>query len=179
MKILITLPVLLLTATPAGADVLGVDLNGKAKAEAIIIDTSGKPVGTAKVKNMKDTGMRVTISVKSGLPRGERGIHLHTVGACEGPKFTSAGPHWNPHGKAHGLSNPEGAHAGDMPNLQLNKKGRGKLVYEVADGRVKGMHGLMDEDGAAIVIHASTDDQRSDPSGNSGDRIACGVFVKK
>jgi Cu-Zn family superoxide dismutase len=173
------LPLALLTlATVAHADVLGVDLNGKAKAEAIIIDASGRPVGKAQVKNLKDQGMMVTVSVK-GLTKGEHGIHLHTIGACEGPKFASAGGHWNPHGKMHGLSNPDGSHAGDMPNMLVKKNGRGTVSFEIAGGRVKGDNGLMDGDAAAIVIHAATDDQRTDPSGNSGERIACGIFVRK
>lgn len=177
MKYALLLPLLAWAATPAAADVLGVDLNGRAKAKATIIDVQGRVIGSAEVKNMKDSGMRVTVKVK-GLTRGDHGIHLHSIGTCEGPKFTSAGAHWNPHGKMHGLNSGDGAHAGDMPNLQISKRGNGKLVYEVADGRVKGDFALMDEDGASLVIHAQTDDQRTDPSGNSGDRIACGVFVK-
>jgi Cu-Zn family superoxide dismutase len=171
------IPLAALIAVPASADVLGVDLNGPAKSKATIIDAQGRVIGTAEVKNLKDSGLRVKISV-NGLTRGDHGVHLHAIGTCEGPKFTSAGPHWNPHTKMHGLQNPDGAHAGDMPNLQVNKKGKGKLVFDIADGRVKGDFAMMDEDGAAIVIHAMTDDQRTDPSGNSGDRIACGVFVK-
>ncbi|MBK8629318.1 MAG: superoxide dismutase family protein [Sphingomonadales bacterium] len=177
MNISRLIPLAALIAAPASADVLGVDLNGPAKAKATVIDSQGRVIGKAEVKNLKDSGLRVTISVR-GLPRGEHGVHIHAIGACEGPKFTSAGPHWNPHAKMHGLQNQDGAHAGDMPNLQVNKKGKGKLVHEIADGRVKGDFAMMDEDGAAIVIHAQTDDQRTDPSGNSGDRIACGVFVK-
>ncbi len=177
MKFSALIPLAALIAVPASADVLGVDLNGPAKAKATIIDAQGRVIGSAEVKNLKDSGLRVKISA-SGLSRGDHGVHIHAIGTCEGPKFTSAGPHWNPHTKMHGLQNPDGAHAGDMPNLQVNKKGKGKLVYEIADGRVKGDFAMMDEDGAAIVIHAMTDDQRTDPSGNSGDRIACGVFVK-
>ncbi len=134
MNISRLIPLAALIAAPASADVLGVDLNGPAKAKATVIDSQGRVIGKAEVKNLRDSGLRVTISVR-GLPRGEHGVHIHAIGACEGPKFTSAGPHWNPHAKMHGLQNQDGAHAGDMPNLQVNKKGKGKLVHEIADGR--------------------------------------------
>lgn len=162
-------------AAPASAKVLGI---GKDNAVARIINQQGLPIGTAKVTESKKHGLRVEIQVK-GLQRGERGIHLHAIGSCEGPRFTSAGPHWNPHGKMHGLSNPEGSHAGDMPNLLVNRNGRGKLKFDIPEGQFDRGGGLMDDDGASIVIHAMSDDQRTDPSGNSGDRIACGVFVRK
>ncbi len=161
-----------LITLPAAAEVLGI---GKPSAEATIIDARGLPVGKAKVVRSKKLGLVFSLAVH-GLPRGEHGVHLHSIGVCEGPKFTSAGPHWNPGNKMHGLSNPDGSHAGDLPNLLVGKNGRGKLKFVIESGRFRGADGLLDNDGAAIVIHASSDDQRTDPSGNSGDRIACGVF---
>lgn len=159
-------------STPAASEVLGI---GKDKASATIINAQGLPVGKAAIVESKKKGLVVTVVVK-GLPRGEKGLHLHTIGQCEGPKFTSAGPHWNPHGTQHGRDNPMGAHSGDLPNISIGKKGSGKLKFEIPDMR---LHNLIDDDGAAIVIHAQSDDNRTDPSGNSGDRIACGVFVEK
>lgn len=166
---------LLALVAPAQGEVLGI---GHDKAVATIVDARGIPVGKASIVESKKHGLRVSIAVK-GMPRGEKGVHIHTVGTCEGPKFTSAGPHWNPHGKMHGRDNPGGAHAGDLPNLLINRKGRGTLSFDIAEGQFDRQGGLLDEDGAAIVIHAQSDDQRTDPSGNSGDRIACGVFREK
>ncbi len=150
----------------------------KEHASAAIIDARGVPVGTAiVVKPKKRDALQISIDV-NGLSPGEHGIHIHMIGLCESPKFASAGGHWNPMGKMHGMNNANGNHSGDLPNLLVNAKGRGKLKFEIAKGQFAGNGGLMDDDGSAIVIHAQTDDQRTDPSGNSGDRIACGVFVK-
>jgi Cu-Zn family superoxide dismutase len=124
----------------------------------------------------------VTLRIDAaGLPAGMHGAHLHTVGKCEGPKFTSAGGHWNPTGKQHGHQNPAGYHTGDLGNLGVGADGKltaGLLVpgarlssNGVGDGPV-----LLDADGAALVIHAAQDDEKTDPSGNSGDRIACAVL---
>jgi Cu-Zn family superoxide dismutase len=95
------------------------------------------------------------------------------TGKCDPPDFASAGGHWNPTGHQHGMKNPAGPHAGDMPNLDVGSDGRGHLVFTLPGGTYEG---LMDEDGAAIVVHAKPDDLTTDPSGNSGGRIACGVF---
>jgi Cu-Zn family superoxide dismutase len=112
-----------------------------------------------------------------GLAPGRHGIHLHAIGQCVGPAFASAGGHHNPLGVQHGLDNPAGAHAGDLPNLEVNVAGRGHLDAvshhaALSDGPVS----LLDADGSAIVIHASEDDQVTNPTGNSGARIACGVI---
>lgn len=160
-------------AVPAPAKVLGLV---KDKAKATILNTKGVPIGTATIVESKKHGLRVSVRVK-GLERGERAVHLHTIGICEGPNFASAGPHWNPAGKQHGRDNPMGAHAGDLPNLLVDRKGRAALKFDIADAKLDGGgSALLDQDGAAIVIHAHSDDQRTDPSGNSGDRIACGVI---
>jgi Cu-Zn family superoxide dismutase len=113
----------------------------------------------------------------TGVRAGTYGAHVHAVGRCDAPDFASAGPHWNPTGEQHGGSNPQGMHMGDLPNLMVDADGRGKLEITLPGTRlVAGSSAMMDADGAAIVIHERADDYRTDPSGNSGARIACGVF---
>jgi Cu-Zn family superoxide dismutase len=113
----------------------------------------------------------------TGVPPGVHGIHFHQVGRCDPPEFETAGAHLNPTGAEHGLQNPRGPHAGDLPNVAANSAGQ--MVVDVATIRVTldadPRAGLFDSDGTAVVIHANADDQRTDPSGNSGARIACGV----
>jgi Cu-Zn family superoxide dismutase len=115
-----------------------------------------------------------------GVPAGVHGIHFHQVGRCDGPDFTSAGPHLNPSGAEHGLDNPRGPHAGDLPNVTANTNGQ--MIVDMATSRVRlssvGSGSLFDGDGTALVIHADADDQRTDPAGNSGERIACGVITR-
>ena len=114
-----------------------------------------------------------------GMPAGVHGIHLHEKGLCEGPKFESAGEHWNPAGKQHGRDNPEGAHAGDLANLTVAADGTATVSMPVAGVKMaSGRWMLADADGTALVIHAKADDYKTDPSGNSGDRIACAVVAK-
>lgn len=144
-------------------------------ARAELADASGRIVGTAKVKAVGAHGLRLTIAVK-GLEPGVRGVHLHAVGQCDGPAFTSAGPHWNPDSRKHGRDNPEGAHRGDLPNLTVKPGGRGTLDFTLHGAHLDGAGGLLESDGAAIVIHARADDYRTDPSGSSGDRVICGVL---
>ena len=109
----------------------------------------------------------------SGLTRGVHGVHIHETGKCEGPAFASAGAHWNPTMKMHGRDNPMGAHEGDLPNLMIGTDGRGSISIDVPGTSAQ----LLDADGAAVVIHADPDDYKTDPSGNSGGRIACGVLT--
>jgi Cu-Zn family superoxide dismutase len=120
----------------------------------------------------------VSVSVQAeNMPPGVHGAHVHAVGRCDRPAFTSAGPHWNPTGRQHGRANPAGAHMGDMPNITIGANGRGSLEYEIPNAWVRrGATPMLDADGAAFVIHAKADDDRTDPSGNSGDRIACAVL---
>lgn len=124
-----------------------------------------------------DNGLIVRIDAK-GLPaNGSHGVHIHETGKCEGPEFKSAGGHWNPGGTEHGIANPKGAHKGDIVNLDVDATGTGKLEATITEASLRsGDTPLMDADGAAFMIHADPDDLKSDPSGNSGARIACGVF---
>jgi Cu-Zn family superoxide dismutase len=142
-------------------------------ADAALKTAAGAPAGTATVTQTTD-GLQVTVKVE-GLPPGSHGVHVHTVGRCDAPDFASAGGHWNPGQMQHGLDNPKGHHAGDMPNLTVGADGKGMLAYVLPGAK---LDALLDADGAALVVHATTDDQKTDPSGNSGGRIACGVFAK-
>jgi Cu-Zn family superoxide dismutase len=103
-------------------------------------------------------------------------MHLHAVGKCEGPDFTTAGPHWNPDMKQHGRDNPMGAHHGDLPNVTAGADRKITLEFKLPDFVISGPAGLLDADGGALVIHEKADDYKTDPSGNSGKRIICGVF---
>ena len=146
-------------------------------ATAVMRDASGRTVGTAAFGEVAG-GVRLTLQV-SGLTPGRHGIHVHAVGQCEPAAFTSAGPHFNPEVKQHGLSNAAGPHAGDLPVLVV--AGTGQASYSATSPRVSlgaGPDSLFDADGSALVIHADDDDQMTDPTGNSGDRIACGVLVR-
>jgi len=125
---------------------------------------------------MNRAGLQVRVQT-AGLAPGHYGVHLHAVGRCAGPAFESAGPHWNPTGRRHGTLNPAGHHLGDLPNLEVAATGAGRIEFAIPGASLQGSRGLFDGDGAAIVIHAAPDDYRTDPSGNSGARIACGVLV--
>ena len=146
-------------------------------AKAPLKDGVGKDVGTVELMQTPH-GVLLKMSLK-GIPAGEHAFHVHAVGKCE-PPFTTAGGHFNPASKKHGMEAAEGAHAGDMPNLHVPPSG--ELVIEIANpaiSLVKGQpNSVFDGDGSAIVIHAKADDYKSDPAGNAGDRIACGVIVE-
>jgi Cu-Zn family superoxide dismutase len=137
---------------------------------------NGLPAGSVLVTAAGD---ELTLSVAAtGLSQGVHGIHLHTTGTCTAPGFTSAGGHLNPMGKQHGTSNPAGSHLGDLPNLTIDAQGRGAFSAKLAGTRSETEASLFDSDGTAVVIHASPDDYRTDPSGNSGERIACAVLKR-
>jgi Cu-Zn family superoxide dismutase len=147
-----------------------------ATATANIIDAKGQHIGTAK---LKQTSQGVSLSLEvSNLPPGVHGFHIHTVGNCEPPDFKTAGGHFNPEGKKHGWENPEGHHAGDLQNLTVDAHGKAKVKVVVQGVTLgSGANSLFHEGGTAIVIHAAPDDNKTDPAGNAGARIACGVIT--
>lgn len=137
--------------------------------------STGAAAGTASIV-APATGNPVLRVKVSGLPAGVHGIHIHTVGKCEGPAFTTAGGHLNPSSHQHGKDNPAGSHLGDLPNLTVDGHGNGELAQTLTADAATLRAQLGDADGAAVVIHADPDDYRTDPSGNSGARIACAVL---
>lgn len=143
-------------------------------ARADLKNADGTTVGQATLERKGD-GVRI-MATFTALPPGTRALHIHEVGKCE-PPFESAGGHFNPTGKQHGKDNPQGPHAGDLPNIEVPPNGRVK-VEAIARGVSldAGKNGLFDADGSALVVHEGADDYRSDPAGNAGKRIACGVI---
>ena len=134
----------------------------------------GSWAGMATISQRSDG---VFLSLTAEAPAaGTYGMHLHAVGKCEAPDFTSAGPHWNPNMKQHGRDNRMGAHFGDLPNVEAASDRKVTLEYKLADFMLSGPAGLLDADGGAFVIHEKADDYQTDPNGNSGKRILCGVF---
>jgi len=136
-----------------------------------LVNARGEAIGTVRAWQTSG-GVSFRIAA-SGLPHGVHGIHVHSVGRCDGPDFASAGGHWNPAGRKHGLNNPAGPHAGDLPNVEVSANGALGTTVVLPGASTTG---LLDADGAALVIHAAADDNMTDPSGNSGARIACAVI---
>jgi superoxide dismutase, Cu-Zn family len=170
---------LLLSALLALCAAAAVADSGPKSAHADIVDTQGAKVGTAKLKAVKD-GVQISVKVE-GLTAGDHGIHIHTVGKCEGPDFKTAGGHFNPTSAHHGMNNTMDPHPhlGDLPNLKVAADGKGgTTIFAKGVTLGDGADSLFHDGGTSLVIHAKADDYMSDPSGNSGDRIACGVITK-
>lgn len=145
-------------------------------ASATLRQGNGAPAGTAVLAR---AGERLTLSVALiGLEPGAKGMHLHMIGRCEAPGFTSAGGHLNPQGKQHGSENPAGSHLGDLPNITINSSAAGAATAQLSGQASDLLPVLFDADGTAIVVHAAADDYKTDPTGNSGARIACGVLTR-
>lgn len=151
--------------------------NAALQARVDIVDAAGKAIGTATFKERKE-GVELVLKV-AGLAPGKHGLHLHETGVCIPPDFKSAGGHFNPYHKQHGMDNPQGMHAGDLPNLLVEADGAAELAL-VAHGITlsSGPASLLQAGGTSLVIHAGPDDNLTDPAGNAGPRVACGVVVK-
>lgn len=144
-------------------------------ANAGLIDKDGRVVGTAAFREGR-LGVHVVVTLIDVLP-GKHAMHIHAVGKCDPPDFTTAGAHFNPSGKKHGLAGSIAAHAGDLPQIVVDNRGRGSLSFfapHLSLNRASS-NGLAFGQGTAIVVHASSDDEKTDPSGNSGARVACGI----
>jgi len=174
--VLAALPAALLAAPALAADP---PYSGTAVVSmtATLVDTTGKGIGTVQLH--QDAAGVVLVRIDAaGIQAGAHGIHIHQTGRCEGPGFTSAGGHFNPTNKKHGLDSPDGAHGGDLAQIPASFDGSGK--HEATTNRISltpGPLNINDADGSALVVHAAADDQVTDPTGNSGGRIACAVLA--
>jgi Cu-Zn family superoxide dismutase len=162
--------VVLAIVAATGCASLGI--GGGSRAEAVMRNAGGTEIGRLSIRGA-GAGLRITGRLTNLTP-GSHGLHVHAVGQCA-PTFAAAGGHWNPTARQHGLDNPNGPHHGDAPNTVADASGAAQVDITTAGGSIDA---VLDTDGAAIVVHAAADDQRTDPAGNSGDRIACGVITR-
>lgn len=178
---LITLGALLasLLAVPLGTRAAGEQAGGT------LVDGTGKQIGTVQlVQTAGGVAVMVSVTGVGALVPGDHGIHFHAVGTCDGPDFTSAGGHFNPTNKQHGVDNPNGPHAGDLPNFTVGPStaSQGGYTFTATTSMITltpGATSIFDADGTALVIHAGMDDEKTDPAGNSGARVACAVLTAK
>ena len=155
---------------------VGDDAQADRLASAKLVFANGQAAGTAELTG---AGNKVSLVIAlAGVTPGPHGIHLHAVGRCEAPAFTTAGGHLNPGSKQHGTDNPMGSHLGDLPNIEIAADGTGSLTVALDGAREQILSDVFDADGTAIVLHAGPDDYKTDPAGNSGGRIACGVLQR-
>lgn len=146
-------------------------------AHADLINAQGQKIGTALLTQTA-SGVKIDINVAQ-LPPGTHAFHIHAVGKCEVPDFKSAGGHFNPVGKQHGKDNPNGPHAGDMLNFEVGDDGIAKFsTVNTSVTLDAGANSLFHEGGTALVIHEKADDYKTDPAGNAGNRIVCGIIKK-
>jgi len=172
----------LTAALLAGLFLLALIMPAPARAQAARADlrnAKGEAVGTATLTDDPD-GVRIVLRLAKLLP-GPHGLHIHAVGRCDPPAFTSAGGHFNPAVRKHGLKNPEGPHLGDLPNIVVKSDGSADeemIARDVTLGSDADSHSLFPPTGTALVIHEHADDETTDPAGNAGARIACGVITR-
>ena len=166
-----------LTGCVAGSPQGGQSASVQQEATTRLVDAGGRQIGDARFDQAGPArAVRIRVNT-AGLRPGTYAAHVHAVGRCDAPDFTSAGGHWNPRGRQHGRENPAGAHVGDLPNIVVGANGRGSIDARMNAASLRGgANPLFDVDGSALLIHAAADDYRTDPSGNSGARIACGVI---
>ncbi len=169
-----TLPLLAIALLATSGCATAYEETGSEVGSAMLMDRSGNNVGSAMLYSEGDEVM-VSVSLE-GLSAGTHAVHLHTTGNCSASDFTSAGGHLNPMGKEHGSLNPQGAHLGDLPNVEVSAAGVGTVSETLRGSRTTVLSQIFDSDGTALVVHEGADDYRTDPAGDAGSRVACGVF---
>ena len=176
----VVLPLLALAACSSNRQTMGAtrDAPPSQVLTVQLLGPSGEMRGTTTLEQ-RGADLRVVARVE-GLAPGSYAVHLHRIGVCTPPSFESAGPHFNPTMKQHGRDNPMGSHLGDLPNIVVAAGGSGSITETIAGVMLSGgANPLLDADGAAVLVHAGADDYRTDPSGNSGARIACGTLAAR